>query len=233
VARLGEKKATTVRVRLGREMNNDRVFGALAGLLSITACVGAATAPPTELFVGQIAYVATSAEARQGFYYVPEADEAVFGVVPRTDKVPPANPLIAACDYDQNRTGQFALVRLYYYWLDASKEIVSFSRWTIVDDNLALQRGNVVEVEVRSKPGGARCAVVKKVRAARLEEVECEYRDNKRNAALAALSKFSPAGGPGAASLYCPFLTSEGWKAEPTGPYAGGFGGFAWSKIPP
>ena len=96
------------------------------------------------------------------------------------------------------------------------------------------RRGNLVEVNVRFKSAKSICAVVTKVRAVGLDEVECEYHDNKRSTVVSALAKFSPAGGPGAASLYCPFFVTEGWKKSPIGPYGGGgFGGFAWSKTSP
>jgi hypothetical protein len=123
-------------------------------------------------------------------------------------------------------------VRFYYYWFEASRGIANFSRWAMVDSNVSVERGNIVQVELRPGPSNSRCAVVNKVRAISLDEAECEYRDNKRGGVFSALAHLDSGGGPGSASFYCPFVKAEGWRATPLGPAAGSMGGIAWSKAP-
>jgi hypothetical protein len=200
----------------------------LAGaLLPVCACSTSKPISENEVFVGQIAYLATSSEAATGFHYVPQPDEALRGVLPRTADVPPAKSLISACG--QNSGGQFALVRLYYYWLNSGVAVVSFSPWTIAGTELPIARGNVVEVQLRPGLSNSRCAVITKVRTASLSAGNCEYRLDKKSALEATLGGFSPNGGPGAASLYCPFMEAEGWKAAHMGPSGDGT---VWSKTP-
>jgi hypothetical protein len=200
--------------------------------LAISACATPQPPPAGQRFLGQISYVATPEQANHGFFYSAKADEAIYGVVPESAQVPPATKLIAACGHDQNSDTRYALVRFYYYWFDASRSIQNFSRWTMVESSLSVERGDIVEVELRQGSSNSRCAVVNKIRATSLDEAECEYRDNRTSATFKALSIFSPAGGPGSASCYCPFIEAEGWKATSLGPASGSMGGIAWSKGP-
>src|SRR5262249_16044769 len=160
--------------------------------------------------------VATADEAKRGFYFTAKSNETIYGVVPASSDVPPATKLMTSCDYDNNADSKFALVRLYYFWLDASKSIHAFAPWTMIAPGVAVERGKIVEVHMQTG-GSARCASVTRVRAPDLDAAECEYHDNKLNALSRQLNKFSPAGGPGAASMYCPFLQAEGWKQKPIG----------------
>jgi hypothetical protein len=196
------------------------------GLLAMSACASKPIAE-NEVFIGQVSYMATADEATNGFHYVAQPDEALQHVLPRSGDVPPAKSLIAACG--QNPDAKFVLVRLYYYWLNSGVAVASFTPWTMVSAELPVARGNIVEVDMRSGRSSSRCAVITKVRAASLSEGSCEYRLDKEGALISALSVFSPNGGPGSASLYCPSLETEGWKTVHLGP---GNGGLVWSKSP-
>jgi hypothetical protein len=203
------------------------VVAAIALLLS--ACASSPPPAPIEFYIGQVIYVATAEEASHGFHYTASADEALHGFVPDSLDVPPATGLINSCAYDGSPDTRFAVVRFYYYWLNAPVRIVTLNRWSMVDKGLSVQRGNIVELTVHSTSASSRCAVVAKLRAANLGEAHCEYRVNQKGWVENALAAFSTAGGPGAASLYCPFLETEGWNRVPDG----GYGGFLWSKTPP
>jgi hypothetical protein len=205
----------------------------LVMLLLVSGCASEPPPPPEELLVGQVQYVATAHEAKRGFYYTAKYNETIYGVIPASSNVPAATALMKDCGYDGNPETRFALVRFYYFWLDASRSIHSFAPWTMIAAGVPVERGNIVEVDVRSGASKSRCAVVTKVRAADLDAAECEYRDNKINWISKELNRFSPAGGPGAASVYCPFLEAEGWRQKPIGPFAGSSdGGYAWAKTP-
>ena len=201
-------------------------------VLLVSSCASEPPPPPEELYVGQVQYVATADEAKHGFYYTAKSTETIYGVIPASHDVPPATKLMTSCGYDGNADSKFALVRLYYFWLDASKSIHSFAPWTMIATGVAVKRGNIVEVDVHTR-GKARCGIVTRVRAPDLDAAECEYHDNKLNFLSRQLNRFTPAGGPGAASMYCPFLEAEGWKQKPIGPFAGSSdGGYAWAKTP-
>jgi hypothetical protein len=199
----------------------------IVGLLS--ACATAPRSPdPGEVFLGQVSYIATPDEASHGFRYVGRPDEALDGVLPRWESVPPANSLMASCGYEQSTETKFLLVRFYYYWTDSKgRDLRSFSRWTMVEAGLPVETGNMVEVEVRPGLAKSRCAVTKKIRAVSLKAGECAYLENKKGAFASAMAAVSPYGG--SASFYCPFIETEGWKSRPLGPF-GGIGGFVWSK---
>lgn len=214
-------------------MKAPRLAAPLVIMLLCSSCASEPPPPPEELYVGQIQYVATADEAKRGFYYFAKSTETIYGVIPISRDVPPAKTLMNDCGYDGNPETRFALVRLYYYWFDASHSIASYAPWTMVAPGVAVERGNIVEIDLHSSTPKSRCARVTKVRAADLASAECEYHDNKVNAINRELNKFSPAGGPGAASMYCPFLEAEGWKQKPVGPFGGSCcGGYAWSKTP-
>ena len=214
-------------------MNTLRLARPVPVLLLISACASEPPPPPEEIYVGQVQYVATAQEAKHGFYYSARGTETIYGVVPRSHEVKPATELMKSCGSDASADGSFVLVRFYYFWFDASKSIASFAPWAMVAPGLKLDRGNLVEVEVRTASAKSRCAVVTKVRSPDLDGAECEYHDNKVDSVSRMLNRLSPAGGPGAASLYCPFLQEEGWKQKPLGPFGGSCcGGYVWSKAP-
>ena len=210
-------------------MHSKRRCGAAAALLGLSILVGASCADhvSAQRFIGQIQYVATAAQARHGFYYTAKRNERIYGVMPDSMEVPPATELMKSCAYDGNPGARFALVRYYYHWTDAGQSIKSYARWALVQEGLSPERGALVEVSVRA----SECAVVTTIRAQDPEELDCEYRDNKRSAVAQGIASFMYTGGPGTASLYCPFLEQEGWQKTPLGGSSNRLlGGFAWSN---
>lgn len=214
-------------------MKTARFGPPLLAMLLFCSCASGPPLPPEELLVGQIQYVATADEARRGFFWAARSTETIYGVIPRSRDVPAAKSLMNDCAYDGNPDTRFALVRFYYFWFDASRSIASFAPWVMIAPGVTVARGNIVEVDAHAASPKSWCGVVTKVRAEDLASAECEYHDNKLNWINKELNRFSPAGGPGAASMYCPFLEAEGWKQQAVGPFGGSCcGGYAWSKIP-
>lgn len=190
------------------------------------------TPPPrAHRYLGQIQYVGTAEEVRRGFYYTAKRSERIFGVLPDSMEVPADGGTLKSCAYHGDPAVHFALVRYYYYWTDAGQAIKSYARWALLEDAVPAVRGNLAEVTLRAGDTGT-CPVVTVIRATDLEEADCEYRDNKRNGVVEFAATFSKTGGPGTASVYCPFLKSEGWEKMPLGDYSSQLlGGFAWSRL--
>ena len=208
----------------------------LLALVAGIAFIGAAQAgdlfPPGTVVLGQVAYAAQGDEAEHGFHFVPEAEDALAGIVSKAVDVEPANKLLAACGKEDKSQMSFALVRFYYFWNnEASGVIRDFSGWTMVDAGLSIAKGNIVEVQLRPGPSNSRCAGISRVRTEKMTTGDCEYRQNKKGAFEKGLALIDPYGGPGSASLYCPFLKTEGWQAKPFGPFAA-VDGIVWSRPP-
>ena len=190
--------------------------------LSVLTLGGCATTPLPErtLFFGEVAYIAQREDILNGFKTGPE-------------KFSPPKELLAACGYDENTVdpGKIVLVRYFYYWNNvASRVIRNGVKWAVVDGGLRVAHGNLVEVELLSGRAGAdsRCATIRRIRAVNLRAAQCEYRKNEQSSVANAFDTINPIGGPGSASIYCPYLETEGWGKTQIGPYEA----IAWTKRP-
>jgi len=118
--------------------------------------------------------------------------------------------------------GSVIVRRTQYYWHNVTSGIVrQWVRVSPVAKGLEVRVGNVVELEVRGN-----FATVIRVKYRDLAEGGCEYRTRDRDVVGKALDTINPIGGPGAASLYCPYLEKDGWlpKAQ--------FRGIEWAREP-
>lgn len=165
--------------------------------------------------------------------HIPQRDEVLNGFRVGPDNIPPPKDLMAGCGYDEKGAGdrKLVLVRYFYYWHNVASGIVRNGvKWTAAANDLALAQGNIVEVEFLPGRAGpdSRCATIKQIRSLDLTTAQCEFRKNQRNALGAFLDLTNFLGGPGSASLYCPFLEAEGWQKMLIGPYDA----IAWAKQP-
>jgi hypothetical protein len=97
--------------------------------------------------------------------------------------------------------------RTQFFWHNATSGIVrQYVRASTVAKGVQLSVGNIVEVEQRGE-----LTRVIRVKYGSLAEGRCEYRRADRSTVGSALDAINPVGGPGAASLYCPYLEEEGW----------------------
>lgn len=103
--------------------------------------------------------------------------------------------------------GSVVIGRTQFYWHNVASGIVrQHVRASRVTKGLQVSVGNIVEVE---KTGEVTTVV--RVKYKNLAEGKCEYKTRDRGAVSNTLSAINPVGGPGAASLYCPYLEQEGW----------------------
>jgi hypothetical protein len=213
--------SSTQRLAIGRLAN----AVAAAATLTLAACAGAPSIPDGATLIAQVVYTAGSDEAMHGFHYEAQPDDALNGVLPHSDNVPPATQLIAGCGADTVPARKFALVRFYYYQVGRSGRLDQYSLLATVDDGLQVERGNLVEVEKRLGHGKSRCVIVKRVRARTPAGAGCVYQRDQQGAGFAAMDMIS---GQSSTSLTCPFFRQEGWKATPVGV----IGGQVWWRPP-
>jgi len=201
-------------------------------LLVTVACLGDASAArhstTMQTFLAEIAYIPTADEVASGFHYTPNENAGLLGESERSADVAPKTPA-KPCGAETPEPTQVVLARVYYYWIDRSPGVVSLMPLTVVSPNITVARGNLVELTLGFGPGKSVCAVVTSVRAESLAAGGCEFRVNKRGAVAGAIVALDH-GGPGAASLFCPFFETEGWKLVQIGPLPKEYGGVAWSK---
>jgi hypothetical protein len=176
--------------------------------------------PDHTLVLGEVAHIATREEIFQGLTLGPDA-------------VPPPKSFVSQCgpEEDAIMDGSLILVRYYYYWQKEPSGIVhQGARWAVVPPELVIDVGNVVEVELLAGKTNAnyRCSTISRIRFEDLKEGQCEYRQNPRTAFDTTQTTVNPAGGPGAAALYCPHTVAEGWEQFPMGTNRGS----AWRKRP-
>lgn len=103
--------------------------------------------------------------------------------------------------------GSIILARTQFYWHNVASGIVRQAYLlSTVEKELVVEVGNIVEVERRGE-----LSTVTRVKYKTLAEGSCDYRTRDKSVVSSFLSAINPIGGPGAASLYCPYLAEEGW----------------------
>jgi hypothetical protein len=103
--------------------------------------------------------------------------------------------------------GSIVLGRTQFYWHNVASGIVrQGSLLSTVEKGLVVEVGNIVEVERRGD-----LSTVTRVKYKNLMEGGCDYRTKDKTVVSSFLNAINPIGGPGAASLYCPYLAEEGW----------------------
>lgn len=198
-------------------------FIPVVGLLALGACTTTPSIPARAVLLAQVSYVAQGDEAVKGFQHVAQPDEALNGVVPQPKHQPPAKRSIESCSGAHDADAKFALVRFYYFQVGRSGMLFDFSEWTLVEAGVPVERGNLVEVELRPN---SRCMVTRKIRATNLAAAGCEFHRDEQSALFSVLDMAS---GQASASLYCPFFKTEQWTSTAIGVV----GGLAWWEPPP
>ena len=200
---------------------NTRLFVVLATLILGGCATASSSFPEHTIFLGEVAHIASR-------------DNVLKGLKLGPDKLSAPKSFLDGCGYEEKniRDESFVLVRYFYYWHNVASGIVrNGTQWVAVPSGLALEPGNIVEVErvTSSVDPHIGCTTVSRIRFENLKSGQCEYRKNKRNPVGAALDVINPIGGPGSASIYCPSLETAGWKQVPSGPWDA----LAWTKTPP
>jgi hypothetical protein len=190
------------------------------GALFLGGCATVLPMPEHTLVVGEVGHIASRDEIFKGLKLGP-------------DNVPPPKTFVNQCGPEENAIvdGSLVLVRYYYYWQNVPPGIVhQGARWTVVPDGLAVDLGNVVEVELLAGKTNPkfRCATISRIRFENLEEGQCEYRQDPYTTFDTTLTTVDPVGRAGAAALYCPHVEAEGWERFSMGVN----GGSAWRKRP-
>lgn len=134
------------------------------------------------------------------------------------NKLPPIyEELVSNGVSDQELTdGKIVVIVYQIYWHNQSGSH-DWLDWAIVKRGMAISKGNIVRVEVRTP-----YATVTEVLYAEMKEGDCQYIRGERGA-FSALNVINPTGGPGTANLYCPKLEQDGWQKTHYGMYEGGF----------
>ena len=193
-----------------------RGVSALASIvIAVSPIAGATGIPPGTVVLVEIAHVARGDEAVRGFHRTPGAEEGLDGAPLKADKATSAKNAMTACGIRPEDVAEhpFVLLRLYYFWHDETSRVVhDFVAWATVGTGVQVADGNIVEVELLAGPGDSRCATIRTVVSTSLKGGECAYRKNDMGALGNALGAVNPLGGPGSASVYCPFVDKEGWK---------------------
>lgn len=188
------------------------------------ALAGCAAAPPPlpehTLFLGEVARIASRADLVDGFRLGP-------------DDVPPPVSSLRRCGYGEAdfQDRRFAVVRFHYHWHNVAAGVVhSGFRFVAIPPGMAVRSGNLVEVDVTTAADDphTRCARLHRVRADTLESAGCLYRRNERSGLGAVMSRLSPIGGPGSASIDCADIEGTGWLLVPFGPYDAR----VWRRLP-
>ena len=200
-------------------MQKTFLLTALAALL-LGGCATVLPMPEHTLVLGEVGYIASRDEIFKGLKLGP-------------DDVPPPKAFVEQCSPDENAVtdGSFVLVRYYYYWQNVPSGIVhQGARWAVVPTALAIELGNVVEVELSAGKTNPkfRCSTISRIRFEDLKAGQCEYRQDPHIPFDTSLTSVNPAGGPGAAAFYCPHVEAEGWEQFSMGVN----GGSAWRKKP-
>jgi hypothetical protein len=119
--------------------------------------------------------------------------------------------------------GSIILGRTQFYWHNVASGIVRQAYLlSTLEKGLVVEAGNIVEVERRGE-----LSTVTRVKYKNLTEGDCDYRTKDKTVVSSFLNAINPIGGPGAASLYCPYLAEEGWT-----PINYGYG-IDWTRQPP
>jgi hypothetical protein len=221
-----------------------------ATALALIACLSAACAdealkpiPASTVILGQVSYVPEPEEVMHGFTFAPQPDE--FNGIPVWEKnygdKSEIEAVKASCGLAPGMAARFAVVRLYYFQthdhvgLRKRPKLYEARGFAVVAEHLPVERGNVVEIEMRPGQSNSRCPTIIKIKASSLAAGPCRYVDNVR----------AETRGLGEGAVYaldCPLLESEGWH-EVRGPlywgergnFVWGFGydGMLWFKPPP
>jgi hypothetical protein len=217
----------------------------IMAMFGLSAACAGPTLQPTPagtVILGQIAYLPAPDEMIKGFTFAPQPAELNGVPVQAQNYVTKAEikAVEASCGLVAGTKARFAVVRLYYFPM---RDYVGLRmRWilvearglTVVDPDLTVEGGNVVEVEMRAGHSKSRCPTVIKMKASSLATGSCRYVDN--------LTAASDKLGNGMFhSLDCPLLQSEGWqevhpplKWGEGGNWVSGYGydGVLWIKGP-
>lgn len=202
-------------------------------VIAVSPIAGATGMPPGTVVLVEIAHVARGDEAVRGFSRTPGAEEGLYGASLKADKATSAKNAMAACGVrpDDVVEHPFVLLRLFYYWHDQTSGVVhDFVAWAAVGTGVQVADGNIVKVELLAGPGDSRCATIRTVVSTSLKGGECEYRKNEMGTLGKALGAVNPLGGPGSASVYCPFVDKEGWKKLSITSFPGAA---VWSMVAP
>jgi hypothetical protein len=190
------------------------------GAVFLDGCAMSLRMPEHTLVLGEVAHIASLDEISNGLKLGP-------------DDVPPPKTFVQQCGPEENAIvdGSFVLVRYYYYWQNVPSGIVhQGARWAVVPTGLGIELGNVVEVALLAGKTSPtyRCATISRIRFENLEGGQCVYRQNPHSTFDTALTAVDPAGGAGAAAIYCPHVDVEGWEQFPMGVN----GGSGWRRRP-
>lgn len=193
-------------------------------------CIATKPIPVGTTLLGQMSYVGKAADAAKlDPHWMPEGGLDGDPVNPIRLLSGTPKELMASCNLGDDTPLEFALVRLYF---ESNRD---HSEWAIVDTSSPVERGNIVEVELRQGSANSRCAAIKTIRANSLGAGACVY---------ASVSKRTFGYDPYFyRSLRCLGFESEGWKELPD-PFAWeGYdaplnlrltpNGIGWYKPPP
>jgi len=198
-------------------------LGAVFTVIAHLAGCAAEPVPVGVKFLGQVAYVDVAANAAKlDGPWTPQPDDALDGQVPTIVFSATTRELVTSCGLGADATSRLALVRIFY---DATGANWSgdhlHSEWTLVDIAAPVEKGNVVEVEMRQGSSeSSRCVAVSTVRAKTMDAGGCIYARVEKRADGVFFYR----------SLYCSGLAQEGWK-ELTDPFAwDGLNGRWWTS---
>jgi len=189
-------------------MNRMLVLAIMTAVLG--ACVNAVPLPEHTMFVGEVVAIAESHSSGGGIDYQ--------GELLRFPK-----ELFEACGVSRaaDRGVGLALLRYSYYWHNGGAPVRENLRWYPVRSGVELSPGNLVEVDLAVGAQGpdSRCPWVSRKLAEDLAGAGCQYLSAAQGGIRQTLSRISPVGGPGSASLDCPALLASGWNVQAFGLY--------------
>lgn len=196
----------------------------------IAGCSFPQPIPVGTKLLGQVSYVGQATDAAKlNPYWVPDGTLDGSPLSPTRLESGTTKQLIVSCNLRDDTESQVALVRLYY---ELHRGVHDHSEWAIVDTTSSVERGNIVELEMRQGASKSewRCATITTIRAQSLEAGGCVYAHVQKSAGSAGLSSYR--------SLKCLGIESEGWKESTnwldwTGPDFPSGNGVAWYKPPP
>jgi hypothetical protein len=203
----------------------------VAGMLAACTIIPAEPSAQTML-LGQVSYIAGYDEAIGGkLRYVSDPELVLKGASTGEEHVPPAKGLMSACNLNEATDKRFARVRLFYLFPRPKSRPTwrEVAIWTMIDTEAPIDKGNIVEVELRAGPGDSRCAAVEKIWAKNLAANFSVY-----------LYATAQPHQEEVAYFYSRALEADGWQ-QMAGPHSwlygagpvGYYDGYFWYKPPP